>query len=302
MVEQLNHSVSVIIPTRNRAAILAKCLEAVAKQTSSASEIIVVDDDSSDGTAGIVQDFANKGSIPVQLIRQVEPRGANAARNTGLDAARGSVIAFLDDDAIAHPGWLKETLQGLSGSGCPVVTGAVRLNLEGPLIGKHREEVSGYLAEVLAPARGLHGEVVPVAGNMAAFRWVFDRARFDEIVRPPNEEVDWLQRAKVCAAYLPDAWVWHYKTPEELRLGPVLRLAWRRGSEGGWWLRERAGLSGKQRILTAFRSLATCGRSLGHATIARCWGGMVIAAGEFAKSMALLGLMNRSRRKPQSWR
>jgi hypothetical protein len=58
-------------------------------------------------------------------------------------------------------------------------------------------------------------------------------------VRPPVEENDWLERAGVRAGFAQEAWVAHYKSQQELRLRRLLVSVWRRGSEGGWWLRER---------------------------------------------------------------
>src|SRR5262249_28879266 len=159
----------------------------------------------------------------------------------------------------------------------------VRVTMEGSLLGRHREEVSAYLAEVLTAPRGASGEVVPVFGNMAAFRWVLTRATFDGIVRPPCEEGDWLRRAGVVAAFVPDALVWHYKTPEEVQLKRMLRLAWFRGSEGGWWVRERLNVSRHERMRMAFRSLHTSFRAFGHAVWQLCWGGLVVGIGELSR-------------------
>jgi glycosyltransferase involved in cell wall biosynthesis len=183
----LSPLISIIIPTRNRAKILARCLDALVLPASGdrSLEIIVVDDCSTDGTLQVVRGFAQKSGKSVQLLCQQHPSGANAARNRALQIARGETIVFLDDDVIVPEGWLEALLEGLSKSGCPVVSGAVRLTVEGAIIGKHREEIGTYLSEVLVPPKGVKGETIPVACNMAAWRWVFDRARFDESIRPP---------------------------------------------------------------------------------------------------------------------
>ena len=127
-------------------------------------------------------------------LRQERPMGANAARNAALNVAGGETIVFIDDDVLVTEGWLCKLLAGFSKK-CPVVSGPVQLTLEGPIVGRHREEISGYLSEILSPPHGRRGEIVPAACNMAAYRSVFDRARFDETVRPPVEENDWLERA-----------------------------------------------------------------------------------------------------------
>jgi glycosyltransferase involved in cell wall biosynthesis len=302
MAAPMNESVSIVIPTRNRSATLARCLAALPDGASGLNppEVIVVDDCSSDSTAQIVEEFARSSGWSAHCLRQEHPLGANAARNRGIRVARGNVIVMIDDDAIAWEGWLAKLLNGLSQES-PVVSGAVCLTVEGSILGKHRGEVSTYLSEVLSAPIGVDGLTVPVSCNMAAFRWVFDAATFDENVRPPVEEDDWLRRAGVSACFIPEALVWHYKSPEEIRLARVLRLAWLRGSEGGRWIRECVKTPFRQRLMMAVRSLGTSARAFGHAIVRRCWGGVVVGLGELSRALALVGLINWRARVPGSW-
>jgi glycosyltransferase involved in cell wall biosynthesis len=298
----MKESVSIVIPTRNRSMILARCLAALPAGSHGLNppEVIVVDDCSSEPTAQTVEEFAGASGWAAQCLRQERPQGANAARNRGIHAARGKIIVMIDDDAIATEGWLAKLLNGLSQE-FPVVTGSVRLTIEGPILGKHRAEVSTFLTEVLSAPLGLNGVTVPVTCNMAAFRWTFDAADFDEIVRPPVEEGDWLRRAGVSARFIPEALVWHYKAPEEISVKRVVRLAWLRGSEGGWWIRERVKTPFRQRFSWAARSLSTSARAFGHAIFRRCWGGVALGLSELSRALALLGLINRRARVPGSW-
>jgi glycosyltransferase involved in cell wall biosynthesis len=94
--------ISVIIPAFNAAAYIQRALESVLRQTRPADEIIVVDDGSTDGTAQAVRSL-DKGIL---LISQ-KNAGTGAARNTGIKAASGDWIAFLDADDL----WLPEKLQ-----------------------------------------------------------------------------------------------------------------------------------------------------------------------------------------------
>jgi len=87
--------VSVIIPTRNRAHVLRRSIESVLNQTFSNLELIVVDDASEDLTASLVTAIRDPR---VRYIRYDGHRGAAAARNVGLRAARGEYIAFQDSD------------------------------------------------------------------------------------------------------------------------------------------------------------------------------------------------------------
>ena len=299
----MTDSISIIIPTRNRSSILAKCLAALPDGVLGLTppEVIVVDDCSTDETREVVEGFGHTSGWKVQCLRQERPLGASAARNAALKIARGETIVLIDDDAIVTDGWLVKLLGALSDQ-TPVVTGPIRLTLEGAILGRHREEVSSYLSEVLAPPRGADGGTVPVACNMAAYRWVFDRAMFDESVKPPTEEDDWFRRAGVMATFVPEASVWHYKTVEEARLNRMLRLAWFRGSEGGWWVRERLQIPFGRRFSLVGQSLNTSARAFGHAALGGCWGGVVVGLGEFSKALALAGLINRGPRVPGSWR
>ena len=86
--------VSVIIPVRNGEPYIADAIKSVLAQTKSPAELLVIDDGSRDGTAGIISQFAGRG---VRLIQQ-PPGGAAAARNAGVKLARHQLLAFLDAD------------------------------------------------------------------------------------------------------------------------------------------------------------------------------------------------------------
>lgn len=95
---------TVIIPAYNAAGTLACCLDSV---TGSGAEVIVVDDGSRDGTAGIVQERPD-----VTLVRQ-ENRGVSSARNAGLAVASGDFIVFVDADDTVFPHGMERLEQAL---------------------------------------------------------------------------------------------------------------------------------------------------------------------------------------------
>lgn len=95
--------VSVIIPTYNRAWILPEAVDSVLAQDYPAFELIVVDDGSSDDTVDVLAAYRDR----LTLIRR-QNRGVSAARNTGIRAASGPLIAFLDSDDFWLPGKLAE--------------------------------------------------------------------------------------------------------------------------------------------------------------------------------------------------
>jgi GalNAc5-diNAcBac-PP-undecaprenol beta-1,3-glucosyltransferase len=87
--------VSVVIPTHNRAQLLARALRSVLAQTYGRLEIIVVDDASQDNTKDVVAQF---GDLRILYIHHETNKGGSATRNTGIRAATGDFVAFLDDD------------------------------------------------------------------------------------------------------------------------------------------------------------------------------------------------------------
>ncbi len=97
-------AVSVVIPTCNRRRILAEVLAALEEQQEAPPfEIVVVDDGSTDGTFEWLE--GRTALRPLCLLRQ-ENRGPAAARNRGVAAATGELIAFLGDDTVPESGWL----------------------------------------------------------------------------------------------------------------------------------------------------------------------------------------------------
>jgi hypothetical protein len=97
--------VSVIMPTRNRAYLLPRALASVRAQVHQTWELIVVDDGSTDETAALLADAARKD--PRIRVLHAEGGGASAARNLGLDHASGRYVAYLDDDNVMGPQWLR---------------------------------------------------------------------------------------------------------------------------------------------------------------------------------------------------
>lgn len=94
--------VSIVIPTRNRRASLERSLASIEAQRFRDFEVVVVDDGSVDGTAAWVR----ARHPAVSLLETGESLGAAAARNRGVEQARGEIVAFLDDDDVWHPSFL----------------------------------------------------------------------------------------------------------------------------------------------------------------------------------------------------
>ena len=100
--DRQSYTVSVVIPAYNVEKYIGRAIDSVLAQTRRPDEIIIVDDGSTDSTAEVIKSYGSK----VRFIRQ-ENGGASVARNTGIEAATGQWIAFLDAD----DEWLPEKLQ-----------------------------------------------------------------------------------------------------------------------------------------------------------------------------------------------
>jgi succinoglycan biosynthesis protein ExoM len=120
-------AVSVIVPTMRRPESLERALRSLFAQTAVAgrlASIIVVDNDPG-GTADATV-AALSAHSPCPLIYRHEPRpGVATARNAGLEMTTAPLIAFLDDDEAATPGWLAALLTGLEQTGADVVFGPI---------------------------------------------------------------------------------------------------------------------------------------------------------------------------------
>lgn len=106
---------TVVLPVYNREFILPQTLASLLNQTSPADEILIIDDGSTDGTATIAESYPS----PVRLIRQ-ENQGPAAARNRGLQEARGEWVHFFDSDDLALPNLHAEQLAALQLSGADI--------------------------------------------------------------------------------------------------------------------------------------------------------------------------------------
>lgn len=97
-------TVSVIVPTYNRAHSLPRTVESVLSQTLEDFELIIVDDASADNTAEVVASYDDDR---IRFFEHEENQGASAARNTGIEHAEGEYMAFLDSDDV----WLPTKLE-----------------------------------------------------------------------------------------------------------------------------------------------------------------------------------------------
>ncbi|MBQ3865882.1 MAG: glycosyltransferase family 2 protein [Clostridia bacterium] len=103
--------ISVIVPVYNTEPYLARCLDSILAQDETDFEILAVDDGSPDNSGAILEDYAARDGRVRPIHR--ENGGLSAARNTGMDHARGALFAFVDSDDFVTPVFLSSMLRAL---------------------------------------------------------------------------------------------------------------------------------------------------------------------------------------------
>jgi glycosyltransferase involved in cell wall biosynthesis len=201
---QLPPEVSVVVPTRDRPASLARCLAALCDQRGGPLEILVVDDGSRDGAAVRA---AIEVAPDARLVESAR-RGPAAARNAGARAARAPVVCFTDDDCEPEPGWTAALASAIAG-GAPVAAGRT-VNADP---GNRLAEASQHVANFLAEDSERAGPPFAASNNLAARREVFERLPFDEsFPLAAGEDRAWCARLPARGlrlVHVPDAVVRH---------------------------------------------------------------------------------------------
>lgn len=108
--------ISLVLCTYNRCQSLSKALDSIAAQILPASarwEVVVVDNNSRDATRMVVVDYAGRFSGRFRYVLESQ-QGLSRARNRGIREAKGQIIAFIDDDVVADPGWLQALTASLA--------------------------------------------------------------------------------------------------------------------------------------------------------------------------------------------
>lgn len=236
--------ISAIICTHNRAEYLGAAIDSLLAQDCAAAgmayEVVVVDNASGDNTREVVE--ARAANPLLRYVWEPTP-GLSVARNTGAREARAAILAYLDDDAIASPGWLRHLLAAYHENDRLAIAGG-RVTLIWPP-GRTRPP---WLSDTLAEPLGAYdlGDVplilsdpgqTPRGLNYSLRRTFLDKVGgFDPNLGRvgkrllSNEEVMMTEQAIAQGwqvAYLPAAHAEHNVAPERLR--PVWFL------ERSWW-------------------------------------------------------------------
>jgi glycosyltransferase involved in cell wall biosynthesis len=182
--------VSVIMPAYNVAPFIAETLDAVAAQTFSAYEVIVVNDGSPD-TAELALALAPYMGRLVYI--EQENKGAGAARNAALRAARGEFVAFLDADDLWLPDYLSEQLDFIRAGDYDLVYADALLFGDSPLAGRTFMDIAPSEGEVTFGSLVSGRCNVITSGVVARRRLVLEAGLFDEGLRNSQDFELWVR-------------------------------------------------------------------------------------------------------------
>ena len=171
-------------------------------------EVIVVDDGSTDGTRTEAVRFTKTtdGAVPFTYLR-IKHAGLSTARNAGVHASSGRVIAFLDADAIAAPDWLRHLLEAFSSESVVGVGGNVRI--------RNRENQFARFIDCFHHRRAYtRPQVTPpiIGANMAFQKAVLLKMRgfvAEFVSRGDDDTIRWKAGQLGNLIYVPKALVWH---------------------------------------------------------------------------------------------
>ena len=195
---------SVIIPAYNAERYLADAIESALAQTAPASEILVIDDGSTDGTVSIAHKFGS----PVRCVTQTNS-GVAAARNRGIRESTGRYVAFLDADDAWMPEKLERQLQAMTATGLRAAHAALLVVDDGlqPLFDNRDGHVGGTLENLL-----MIGNVVGTPSTVICERAIFaDIGGFDPTFSLCADWEMWIRIATVTSFAFVDSPLVRYR-------------------------------------------------------------------------------------------
>jgi len=199
--------VSVVVASYNAQRTLKACLDSLRRLRYPDYEIVLVDDGSTDNTPEIAPLYPE-----VRYLRHEKNLGLSIARNTGIAAAKGEIVAFIDADCRADEDWLYYLVGDLLDSRFVGIGGPNLLPPEDSAVAAAVMTSPGGPAHVMLTDR--QAEHIPGC-NMAFYRWALvELGGFDPIFRKAGDDVDlcWrLLHAGHQIGFSPAGFVWHYR-------------------------------------------------------------------------------------------
>jgi GT2 family glycosyltransferase len=272
--------VSVVVPTRGREGYLDVTLASLERQNLDEEyEILVVDDSQDSGIAAVAERHG------ARVTSHGERRGANAARNTGLRETAAELVAFVDDDVDAPPGWLRALVEGARRHPeAGAFGGPIRARLEGRAPRACGREDPPITTLDLGD-RDREAEIVWSANMMVRRSAVEQVGEFDETIFDGGEEQEWLERLRGAGGtveYLAAAALDHRREGDDARLRSLCRGAYMRG-RGVRRFDRRRGIAPPLR--GELRVLAGCGW---HTVRRGCSLGIVMGAHSLGRTVEAL--------------
>jgi glycosyltransferase involved in cell wall biosynthesis len=221
----VTNEVSVIVCTYNRKKDLSKCLLSLINQDVYSLlkyKIIVVDNNSSDGTKDEVNRIKNISYVPIIYVQEQRPGIANA-RNAGVKIANGNWILFFDDDQIASTDMLKLFLFSAKLVNADCIGGRIKLNLNEKILKTLHRGCRGLLGECDYGEyiRRLKGKEYPPDACVMRKKKVFDCVGyFDTLMTKGGQDQDFTRRAIAAGFemwYTPKAIAYHMVPKHRLK-------------------------------------------------------------------------------------
>ncbi|WP_226010794.1 glycosyltransferase family 2 protein [Halomicrobium salinisoli] len=181
--------VTVVVPTYDRPALLSDAVRSVVDQTYDAIELIVVDDGSDADPTAALAEVPLDGLVDHRVLQHDDNEGANAARNTGVRAASGEYVAFLDDDDYWKPEKTARQVAALEEAPeeCAIAfTGQQRVDDDGAVTGITRPVTDGDFLANLA-----RGASFGTFSTVLVRRSVFDEVGYLDERFPCWQDRDW---------------------------------------------------------------------------------------------------------------
>lgn len=171
--------VSVVMAAYNAEGTVARAIASVLEQRVPL-ELVVVDDRSADATAATVEELARAAGGRIRLQRHEENRGAAAARNTGVEAARGEFVCFVDSDDEMLPGYLEVLLTAARDASADIAIGNVVYQRQDGSRAERPARAVGVFQGAEAARLALLDRIAPFTCDKLVRRSLFADVRFPE--------------------------------------------------------------------------------------------------------------------------
>lgn len=205
---------SIVVATYNDAEFVSRTVDSLLDQSHPSYEIVIVNDGSDDNTPAVLEKYRREPKV--RLIDLAQNHGVPGARNAGIRAARGKILAFTDSDAIAPRDWLENLVRPFQGREEVCTGGPDRVPDSDGFFSRC---VDFTLRSIIATGnlrrQTPFARYTPGGYNLAIHRDTLKKSGlFDERLNRRGEEKELIQRIRrqgVKILYVPEAMIWHHR-------------------------------------------------------------------------------------------